>query len=76
MVRTLRREQNWQKLQVGQQFSRSGRGHYRAAHRILDQLGVTPDLEVLHHRVLVECNGAWRDVEDKGDLFHRAPFRQ
>jgi hypothetical protein len=46
----------------------------RASHCVLDQLRIASDVEVFHHRVLVEGNGAGRNIKHKRDLFHRPPL--
>ena len=42
----------------------------RASQCILNELCVTADLEMFHHRVLVERNGSRRDIQHERDLFH------
>ena len=52
------------------------RGSQRASHGILNQLRATPYLQVLHHRIFVERNGARRKVQNKCNLLHRAALSQ
>jgi len=42
--------------------------------RELNQLGGGLDIELTHHLVLMEGNGARRDVQRRRDLFHREAF--
>src|SRR5262245_22616988 len=51
-------------------------GHDVLLDGVLDQLGAGRDPESLHHAVLVEGDGPRGDVQDAGDLLHRAPLGQ
>src|SRR5688500_19729520 len=51
-------------------------GSWRVLHSIINELRTAPYMQVLHHRILVERNGARREVQDKSNLFHRAALSQ
>src|SRR5215471_19833017 len=40
------------------------------------KLGAGPDLELMHHLVLVKCHRPCRDTKNTGDFLHRPPLRQ
>src|SRR4051812_19223098 len=46
------------------------------ANGVLDQLGRTLDLELLHHAVLMKSHGSRCHVQDSRDFLHRLPFCQ